>query len=372
MRWPGARQRLLVLLLCLNAALPLIYLSVSRIAISDPATGGWLGDTGSYIHMYDGVPLDSIPKPFRYRILAPYLARLVPPLPASIASLYQITPDKLIKFRFGAVDFLGLTGAAYFTFLLCETLGFAAAECMIASLLFMTGFPVVNFAGLPLTDAVSYFFLVAAIVCVLRDWDLGLLVMVAVGMLAKETTAFVLVPILALELPLAARLRKLLLALPGIAAYLVFRFVIRPTTLGWNYSLADTLENLRATLTSGRRLLWIGVDGSIAFGVVWLLALAGAVMLMRAGKWRDPMLRLALLVPVAIAAPILAYANIGRLFYLTFPAVLPLAMLPVERLLSGRRPEETDATAERGGGGVGGGASCRRGSANFGEDALGS
>src|SRR5438552_9837393 len=211
MRWPGARQRLLVLLLCLNAALPLIYLSVSRIAISDPATGGWLGDTGSYIHMYDGVPLDSIPKPFRYRILAPYLARLVPPLPASIASLYQITPDKLIKFRFGAVDFLGLTGAAYFTFLLCETLGFAAAECMIASLLFMTGFPVVNFAGLPLTDAVSYFFLVAAIVCVLRDWDLGLLVMVAVGMLAKETTAFVLVPILALELPLAARLRKLLL-----------------------------------------------------------------------------------------------------------------------------------------------------------------
>ncbi|TMQ48777.1 MAG: glycosyltransferase family 39 protein [Candidatus Eisenbacteria bacterium] len=209
MRWPGARQPLLVLLLCLNVALPLIYLSVSRIAISDPATGGWLGDTGSYIHMYDGVPLDSIPKPFRYRILAPYLARLVPPLPASIASLYQITPDKLIKFRFGAVDFLGLTGAAYFTFLLCETLGFAAAECMIASLLFMTGFPVVNFAGLPLTDAVSYFFLVAAIVCVLRDWDLGLLVMVAVGMLAKETTAFVLVPILALELPLAAGNRGL-------------------------------------------------------------------------------------------------------------------------------------------------------------------
>jgi hypothetical protein len=328
-------RRLVVFLLCLNAAIPSAYFSVTKEDIHDVALGGPKGDAAQYVRMFQGASLDEIPKPFRYRILTPYLARLVPFLPASLTRVYEVTPDKVIKFKFAVVNLLGLAGAALFTFLLCETLGFSSLESLAGGLLFITGFTVVNFGGAPMVDALSFFFLAAAIVCVLRDWNVGLLLSVLVGMFARESTAYVLVPILALRGPASARVRKVLLCLPGFLAYLVFRLVLRPTKMGWNYGVADMLDNLRITLTSSARLGWIATDGGLAFGLLWILALWGWWTLVRRREWGHPLFRLSFLIPFAMLIPNLVWANIGRLFYLAFPAVIPLALLPIRRIFGG-------------------------------------
>jgi hypothetical protein len=154
-------------------------------------------------------------------------------------------------------------------------------------------------------------------------------------MFARESTAYVLVPILALKSPGSARLRKILLCLPGILAYLVFRLVLYPTKMGWNYGVADTLDNLRLTVTTPGRWGWILTDGGLAFGLLWILAFWGWCILVRRRDWSHPLFRLSFLIPFAVAIPNLIWANIGRLFYLAFPAVIPLALLPIRRIFGG-------------------------------------
>ena len=329
----------LVFLICLNAALPSAYLTVTKVDLHDAALGGANGDAAQYVRIFRGTSLDQIPKPFRYRVLTPYLARLVPFLPAALTGGYEVDPDKIVMFRFAVVNALGLAATGLIVHLLCLALGFGTWESLVGSLLFMTGFTVVNFGAAPMVDALSFCFLAAAILCVLRGWNTGLLLAVLVGMFARETTAYVLVPILSLAGPPRTRIRNALLCLPGIAAYLLFRLVLRPTSAGWNYGLADTIENLRATFSSARRLAWIATDGSLAFGLLWILAFVGWWSLLRRRQWRHPLFRLSFLVPFAIVIPNLVYANIGRLFTLAFPAVIPLALLPIRQALGGAPPE---------------------------------
>jgi hypothetical protein len=332
-------RRLLVFLICLNAALPSAYLTVTKVDLHDAALGGASGDAAQYVRMFQGVGLEQIPKPFRYRILTPYLARLVPFPPAALTGGYEVSPDKIVMFRFAMVNVVGLAATGLIVHLLCEALGFGVWESLAGSLLFMTGFTVVNFGAAPMVDALSFLFLAAAILCVLRGWSAGLLLSVLVGMFARETTAYVLLPILALAGPARTRVRNVLLCLPGLAAYLVFRLVLWPTSTGWNYGVADTLENLRVTFTSARRLAWVATDGGLAFGVLWILALIGWWSLVRRREWRHPLFRLSFLIPFALVIPNLIYANIGRLFTLAFPAVIPLALLPLRRVIGGAREE---------------------------------
>src|SRR5262249_59933220 len=94
----------------------------------------------------------------------------------------------------------------------------------------------------------------------------------------------------------------------------------------------------RVTLGSARRLLWIGVDGGLAFGLLWILALAGWWTLLRARRWDHPLLRLTVLIPLALVLPVLLYANIGRLWYLAFPSIIPLALVPLRRILAPAEP----------------------------------
>jgi hypothetical protein len=327
---------LLVFLLCLGAAVPGAYLVVTKVDVHDAALGGPEGDAAQYVRMYQGVPLDQVPKPFRYRVLVPMLARLVPSPPAALTHrVYDVTPEKVVKLKFAVVDLLALGGAGLCVFLLCEAVGYGALASLLGSLLYLTLQAVVNMGGAPLTDAASFFFLVAAVLCALRGWSVGLLLCMLLGMFARETTSYVLVPILFLRAPWSARLRQALLCLPGIAAYLALRLVIAPTRMGWNYSPADTLENVRLTLATPSRLIWIGADGALAFGFVWILALAGWIALVRRRAWDDPRFRLSALVPVAVLVPILLYANIGRLFTLAFPAMIPLALLPLTAVFGG-------------------------------------
>jgi hypothetical protein len=324
-------RRLLVFLLCLNATLASAYLNVTKVDYFDTALGGPKGDAVQYVRIYQGVSLHDVPRPFRYRILTPYLARLVPVLPTWITRGYEVSPDKIIKFKFAVVNMLGLAGAGLCTLMICEVLGFSAAECLVGSLLFMTGFAVGNTAVAPMTDALGYFFLGAAILCVLRGWHVGLFLTVLIGMLAKETTAYVLVPILTLKDTAAGRLRKALLCLPGILGYVYFRKVLFPGGWGFDYSLADSLDNLGHTLTSDKAWSWVVSNGGLAFGVLWAVGFVGWWLVVKTRDWGQPLFRLSALVPVAIGLPILVHAGYDRLWFMAYPAFIPLVLVALRR-----------------------------------------
>ncbi|HVP14106.1 MAG TPA: hypothetical protein VMS88_01105 [Terriglobales bacterium] len=333
----------LVFLLCLSVAFPIVYNIISEVDVHGTA----LADSWAYIEIYKGTSLETIAQPFRYRLFTPYLARLVPAPPRSAAVLYDLAAEKVIKFRFGMVDALCLAGAGLFLFLLCEALGLPAVESLLGSVLFLGGHAVINYAGGPMTDAASYLFLCAAILCALRNWRWGLFLSVLVGMLAKETTGYVLAPILFLPTPARDRIAKVLLCLPGILIYLGFRLTVRAAS-PHDFAIGNPFVNVWERLHSARRMLFTGIEGWLAFGVVWVFAVWGFWILARRGSWRSPILRLAVLVPVAVAMPILLDANVARMSYLAFPAVIPLALVAVDRLFGDAR--RTGEPAAAGGG----------------------
>jgi hypothetical protein len=55
------------------------------------------------------------------------------------------------------------------------------------------------------------------------------------------------------------------------------------------------------------------------------------------GFGRHPLLRLAWLVPAVLLVPFLIGSNIGRIWFYAFPALIPLAVTGIRRLLNGPR-----------------------------------
>ncbi len=324
----AAGRGLLLFALLLSASGSVTYFHVARHDLSDPATGGREGDVAQYVRMAGGAPLTEIPKPYRYRIAVPWLVRLVPPPPAAADAIFDITPDRVIAFRFGVVNCLSLALAAWLLAAWMARMGFSPEEGLLGALLFLTSFFVVNYAGVPIVDASSYATLLAALLALQARRFAWLALAVAVGALVRETVFLV----VAFAPLLCRRRRDLLWALlacaPALLAYGVLRSWILPTEVGYAYDPATLLRNLQG-LARPQRLARLAVDGALCFGACWLLAGLG---------WRSlapghPLRRATWILPLVVAIPLLIGANIGRVWFLAFPVVLPLAVAGLRMLL---------------------------------------
>jgi hypothetical protein len=324
-------ERSVVLLLCLGVSISLVYFPVTKYDLLDPATGGREGDVAQYTRMSQGAPLTSIPKPYRYRVLTPWLASMVPFLPPAVTQFYDIDASKTLKFKFGVVNLVGMTLAAWTLHLLCRRLGYSARESLLGSLLFLTSFHVVNYAGLPLVDAWGYFFLVLSVLAMVQDRLWLLCAAMLVGMIEKETTALVVLYALLMPRPWKYRARALMACLPGLVAYAIFRFALYPTDLGYNYSLAAALGGVLHAFIPNKLWIYIAFDGGMAFGFVWILALLG--WWIHRSEPDHVVARLAPVVPLILLVPFAIGSNIGRIWFLAFPIVIPLALDGLRRLV---------------------------------------
>lgn len=174
---------ILLLLLFITISFSIVYTPVTKVDLNDDA----IGDTKIYIAMYKGQTLKEIPKPFRYRFLIPYLARIIPAPPHFLTQGFQIDSIKVIKFKFGVINAIGLAMAAWFLFLFCSRLGFNNYLSIIGSFLFLTSFYILNYAGLPYADAFAYFFLISCLYAIYINNNVMLLFLFSVGIFAKET-----------------------------------------------------------------------------------------------------------------------------------------------------------------------------------------
>ncbi len=339
---PGGRARrtrwgawAAIAMVCLGVSAALVYPPITKYELYDPGLGGRDGDVGQYVRIYQGVPMQEIARPWRYRVFTPLMARLVPTPPRSLLRYFDMNADKLVLYHFGMVNLLGLALAGLLMVGFCEALGFTTLEGLLGALLFYTSFPVVNFGGTPMVDAWAYAFLLLGLLAALRGSLAWLLVASLVGMLAKENMLLLVPAVILLGGPRIAVARKLLALLPGLVVYAVFRFALFPGGYGHPSDPATSWSTLVSRMQQGPYWAWLLFDGGMAFGLLWLLAGVGAWSLR--DSRHHPLLRLAWLVPGILLTPFVIGTNVGRIWFYAFPALIPLAVAGIRRVFDGAR-----------------------------------
>jgi hypothetical protein len=322
-------------LVCLGVSAALVYPPITKYDLYDPGLGGRDGDVGQYVRIYQGVPMQEIARPWRYRVFTPLMARLVPAPPQLLMRYFDVDADKLVKYHFGMVNLLGLALAGLLMVGFCEALGFTTLEGLLGALLFYTSFTVVNFAGTPMVDAWAHAFLLLGLVAALRGSLAWLFVASLVGMMAKETTLLLVPAVLLLGGPRRAVTSKLLALLPGVIVYAVFRFVLYPGGYGHPGDPGIAWSALISRMQQGPYWALLLFDGVVAFGLLWPLAAVGAWSLRHARH--HPLMRLAWLVPGIMLVPFLMGTNVSRIWFYAFPALIPLAVTGIRSLLDGPR-----------------------------------
>lgn len=329
-------------LVCLTVSAALVYPPITKYELYENGFGGRSGDTGQYILMSQGTPLEQIVKPFRYRVLTPYLTRLVPLPPAGLLRYFDLNPDRLIAYRFGMVNLLGLALCGLLLIQLCAAFSFEAPWGLLGALLFYTSFTVVNGAGAPMADAWAYAFIVLGLLAAVRGSLPWLFVACLVGMFAKETTLMLVPAVLLLADAPGVKLKKLAALVPGIALYLVFRHAVSAGGYSFPSNPVTAFARLLERMSAGPYLWWILFEGATAFGALVLFGVIGAWNLRH--RSHLPLARLAWLVPATLVLPFVNAvgigSGIGRLWFYSFPVMIPLILVGLRQVLGVPPPPE--------------------------------
>lgn len=302
-------------------------LSVSRFRFED---GG--RDITQYLKIHDGTSLSEIPPPYRYRVLTPVLARAVPPMPPGLMERDRRLDDKVPLFKFAVVNLLGLATAAWFLMRMMDTMGFGPWQAFCGGLLFLgCHFPLTT-ATLPVTDAWAYAFLVGCMHGLLTRRHVLVAVLFALGVFTKETVLIAPLAALVLRQPWRARLAQLGAFLPGALAYLVFRVVLYPPEPGL-YSLESASGFAAEVFGRPDRFAFYMSRAAMTFGVLWIAAAYGFAL--NRARTEHPLIRWSWLAPAILALPFVLALTVGKVWFFSFPIVIPLAVWGLERWFGG-------------------------------------
>ena len=321
------KSHFMIYFLLLSVSLGIVYNPITKIDIND----GALSDVKKYIAIYEGKSLKEIPKPYRYRFVIPYLARCIPIPPPIVTERFEIDEIKIIKYKFGILNAFGLSLAAYFLFLFCMKLGIARMMSLLGSFLFLTNFYVINYAGLPFVDAFSYFFLIFCFYTILAQRNFLLFTAFMLGIFVRETLVLCFVYILTIEQPIPEKMKKIALCMPGLLLYLYVRIVLLPTDIGYNYTLQRFSEVMVNYLAGLSNWMYAFLNLFFSFGFLWVLAVKGLLTLKSNG---DKKLNSLLpIVPLVLIIPFLIGTDLGRIWFLVFPVVIPLSLIGLAPIL---------------------------------------
>ena len=331
MRYRRVKLSLLWALVMLPACLALAYFPATKYDPYDLFTGGRSGDAAQYIAIAHGADLRDIPKPYRYRFVAPVLTRYVPLPPGVLLSRFEMTDAKTETYRFAVVNALGLFLATAGLALLMAKLRFSVLEQYLAALLFLTCFVTVNYGTVPLVDGASFGALALGVAAgAWRRWY-ALAAIALVAMFVKETSVLIAVAAVLYQGSWRDRAWSALACAPGIVAYAVVRLVILPTTVGFGYGAPQALRTVVHYFTTTSGLVSLAYYLLVGFGALLVLAPWGWVLVRRAGD-RPELLRLAWLVLVALAMPFVLNTSLDRIWFLAFPVVIPLSVVTLASL----------------------------------------
>lgn len=335
--WLGrqeSRQLAVLLLVVIGLSFSIVYANVQTYDPELTSASGY-PDSTDYIKMYSGEAGTGVRA---YRPLVPFLARLVPDMPASLFTPGRSLDSLTVAVKFGVVNFLFLVAACVALYVLQRGFGLGYLASLLGVLLFLGSQTVVRSAGLPMTDAAFFFFLSLSLIAIQRNNLWLLLSAVAVGVLSKELVLLA-VPLVLLSLLSWRRKAWLLLAtVPGIALYGVLRLTAAPSPLD-GYATGQVLglvdDQLRTLLTPHGL-----VSLFLSFGLAWIPALYA----LAAGQPPPLLRRWSWLIVIVLVGVLLGAGNLGRSTFSAFPVVMPLAALGLSRWLE----KASDKAAQEG------------------------
>jgi hypothetical protein len=270
-------------------------------------------DSRQYLAMANG---HEVIKPFRYRLIVPALARVLP----GGSSLHGM------EIRFGLVDIAALFVAGVALYALLRTWRASGPLALIGVTLFFLSHAVLRFGGIPLVDSAALAALIVAMLAAERGWGIAFLAIVAVGMFVKETTALALIYPLVMANPRRERLRLVALAVPGVVAYATYRLLIAPASAGYGYSPSVWMTNLEHLVTPGGYAVaaWRGL--LLGLGPMWLLVVVGL-------RRNDGLVarRYGWFLLAAALIPALLSTDYERVVFLAFPVALGLGLPTAQR-----------------------------------------
>jgi hypothetical protein len=322
--WWWAKGQGALLLVLLLAAAPIVYVGFREFDIDDAATGGDTGDSAVYARMARTGEIDGVPKPYRYRVVVPFAAHLWLRLTGSGTAPVDV------QATFAVLNLVGLAVAAWAVCNYLRAFGFSAQEGVTGALLFLSTWPVLRFGGVVLTDSWSHAVLAGAAYAIVARRHWLLLATVTVGMFVRETTVFAVLLVLVVHAPRSTRLRQLACFVPGLAGYALFRVVLSPTSEGYAYT-ADRIERQLAGVATSAGFTDAARELALTFGAMGLLLVVG---LLQDRRGRTLPRRLFWLIPAALVIPFVIASNLARVWFLAFPAAIPLALLGLRAVLS--------------------------------------
>lgn len=278
-------------------------------------TSYW-GDSAYYLIQAESFS-DSI-APYRYRPIAPFLARVISEL---------IGSSLVLAFLLMNVALAVLAGLIFQQYLK-RFHGFSETLSILGGLLLVSGVAISRTVGFPMLEPMTMLLIVIAFWAV-RSKNVRLFIVASVlAVLTKEIAGYVIFVWIGfwLSKPIYTRQNALIFAatIPAVLAFLIPRAILGESALEVNYGY-----NLLAgefPTEYGERLFGFGSLESLfrriflSFGFIWI------------GLWNfrsDPFLKRSALIgiPIVVIATVLLSGRIARILWVLYPIVLPLFLI---------------------------------------------
>lgn len=301
-------------------------------------------DQYAYLRLYFGEPVEVHQ---RYRILVPYLARLVP-LPDPKVFFRPGRPVNrltIAALKFGVVNLGFLTATAALVCYLAQGFGLSFEQGLLGSVLFLSSYFIVLTGGIPLTEPGYYFFLALGVLAIQRRSLWLLTLAITIGVWANEQVAWVLLFVFLAPYAWSERLKLASGTLPVLVVYSIVRLWIFPVRTDYfvsGYFLSQIPAAIRFVFSP------FGVVRVLmTFGLLWI---PGTFALVRC-KLPSTLARWSWFIPAVFALMISMGGNdVFRSMTATFPVAIPLALIGLDEwfgILSrdrGRQKATTIAT----------------------------
>lgn len=255
-------------------------------------------DALHYFAMSEG-RYDGVPTPFRYRVLVPYLAGLLPVQPAA---------------AFKLITYLSLFACYALAQVLCHRMGLGIRSSAVGLFAaFTTTTHLFNYHDPFLTDAFALAVLFVMMLALFsRSFPLFLAALLPGG-LARESTV-ILVPVWLWTKQWGRAIGAIIVA---VAVFLLVRLLFSTETGG---GMADYVATTTADVTSTRHLSGWFKEFFSTWHFLWLLAPVG-LMLMPRDKFGDYTAASALLFAGGLASSLIA-TDVARMFSTLMPVVV--------------------------------------------------
>ena len=332
---PEVRQAAVAVVIALTTTYSIAYTSIQYVGSENY---GGNSDITEYMAFARGEKIDT--KVLKEaRALTIWLVKALPKPPSFLfAEEREVDDEWNLKIRFAAVNSAFLVGTALLVWFYCGQIGFSVLESYLGMLLFLASHTVVYQGAIPLVDPSAFFFIALGMVAIASGKVWLFAIAFTVGLFAKETTVL----LLPLALVTIERRRRwwLAVALSWLAVYLAWRsFVVLEGSGNLGHfdpeRIRGAIGGLPSHLTFSSAVSLVS-----SFGLLWIPALYALV----SGKLTAQMRRQYLWVAMVLAAPFLLGTSLGRVLFLTFPVVIPSAVIGIRHIL--RIPERSAAATE--------------------------